>query len=210
MTTVRDLPMSAFLAELGSKAATPGGGGAAAVLGAVGAALSGMVAHLTIGKKKYAAVEADMQQLLARADALRARLAEAVDADALAFDTLMRAYGMPKQAEEDVAAREAAIQDALGSAIAAPLDCARLCREAIDLAVEASAKGNKSVVSDGGVAVLAAHAGLRSSALNVLVNAKLLTDRTRAQASIAALDRLMDGAATLTEKTYEDVRQQLV
>jgi formiminotetrahydrofolate cyclodeaminase len=208
--TVRDLPLNAFLAELGSKAPTPGGGGAAAMLGAVGAALCGMVAHLTIGKKKYASVEADMQSLLARADGLRAKLAEAIDADADAFDTLMRAYGLPKQSEQDVAAREAAIQDALGLAIEAPLGCARLCREAIDLAVEASGKGNTSVVSDGGVAVLAAHAGLRASALNVLVNVKLLTDRHRAAATIAELDRLMDGAATLTEKTYEDVRQQLM
>ncbi len=208
--TVRDLPLNAFLVELGSKAATPGGGGAAAVLGAVGAALAGMVANLTIGKKKYAAVEADMQSLLARADGLRDKLAEAIDADADAFDTLMRAYGMPKLSEQDLAARDAAIQDALGSAIAAPLDCARLCREAIDLAVEASEKGNKSVISDGGVAVLAAHAGLRSSALNVLVNVKLLTDRTRATATIAALDGVLDGAAALTEKTYEDVREQLM
>ena len=200
--TVRGLPLDAFLAELGSKAATPGGGGAAAVLGAVGAALSGMVAHLTIGKKKYAAVEADMQSLLARADMLRDKLAAAIDADADAFDTLMRAYGLPKQSADEVTARDAAIQDALGSAIAAPLDCARLCREAIDLAVEASEKGNTSVVSDGGVAVLAAHAGLRSSALNVLVNAKLLTDRTRAAAVTAELDGLMEGAAALAEKTY--------
>ena len=208
--SVRDLPLNDFLAELGSKAATPGGGGAAAVLGAVGASLSGMVAHLTLGKKKYAAVEADMKSLLARADTLRDKLAEAVDADAVAFDTLMRAYGLPKQSEPDVAARDAAIQEALGSAIAAPLDCARLCREAIDLAVEASEKGNTSVVSDGGVAVLAAHAGLRSSALNVLVNAKLLTDRTAAASAVAELDRLVEGAAALTEKTYEGVRQQLV
>ncbi len=208
--TVRDLPLTAFLAELGSKAATPGGGGAAALLGAVGAGLSGMVAHLTIGKKKYAAVEADMQSLLARADGLRARLAEAIDADADAFDTLMRAYGLPKQSDQERAARDAAIQDALLSAIAAPLDCARLCRESIDLAAEASEKGNTSVISDGGVAVLAAHAGLRSSALNVLVNVKLLTDRTRASAAMAELDRLMEGAAALTEKVYEDVRRQLI
>ena len=180
------------------------------MLGAVGAALAGMVAHLTIGKKKYAAVDADMRSLLARADGLRDKLAEAIDADADAFDTLMRAYGMPKDSEQALAVRDAAIQDALGSAIAAPLGCARLCREAIDLAVEASEKGNTSVVSDGGVAVLAAHAGLRSSALNVLVNVKLLTDRSRAATIIAELDRLMDGAATLTEKTYEDVRQHLI
>jgi len=207
---MRDLPLSQFLADLGSKAATPGGGGAAAVLGAVGAALSGMVANLTVGKKKYAAVEADMRTLLARAEALREKLAEAIDADAEAFDVVMRAYGLPKQTEAEIATRDAAIQDALGSAIAAPLDCARLCREAIDLAVEASAKGNTSVISDGGVAVLAAHAGLRSSALNVLVNVKLLTDRSRAAPILAELDRLTDGAAALTEKTYEDVRQHLV
>jgi formiminotetrahydrofolate cyclodeaminase len=207
--TMRDQPLGTFLAELGSKAATPGGGGAAAMLGAVGAALSGMVAHLTIGKKKYAAVQDEMQSLLARADGLREKLIAAIDADADAFDTLMRAYGLPKLSEADVATRDAAIQEALGSAIAAPLDCARLCREAIDLAIEASEKGNISVVSDGGVAVLAAHAGLRSSALNVLVNVKLLTDRSRAETIVAELDKLMNGAAALTEKTYEDVRRKL-
>ena len=207
--TMRDQKLGAFLAELGSKAATPGGGGAAAMLGAVGAALSGMVAHLTIGKKKYAAVQDEMQSLLARADGLREKLVDAIDADADAFDTLMRAYGLPKVSEIDAATRDAAIQEALGSAIAAPLDCARLCREAIDLAIEASEKGNISVVSDGGVAVLAAHAGLRSSALNVLVNVKLLADRTRAATIVAELDRLTDGAAALTETTYEDVRRKL-
>ena len=207
---VRDLSLDAFLAELGSRAATPGGGGAAAVLGAVGAALSGMVAHLTIGKKKYAAVQAEMESLLARADALRDMLTEAIDADADAFDSLMRAYAMPRQSEQDAAARDAAVQHALGSAIAAPLGCARLCREAIDLAVQASEKGNSSVVSDGGVAVLAAHAGLRSSALNVLVNVKLLADRSRAAGYVAELDRMLEGAAALTETTYESVRQQLV
>jgi formiminotetrahydrofolate cyclodeaminase len=206
---VSDLTLDQFLAELGSKAATPGGGGAAAVLGAVGAALSGMVAHLTIGKKKYAEVEADMRALLTRADALRGKLAEAIDADAHAFDIVMRAYGLPKQSEQEVAARNEAIQDALGAAIAAPMECARLCREAIDLAVEASAKGNAAVISDGGVAVLAAHAGLRSSALNVMVNLKLLTDRARASRLGEELDGLLDGAGELAERTYEDVRQRL-
>ena len=138
------------------------------------------------------------------------RLAEAIDADADAFDALMRAYAMPKQSEQDAAARDAAVQHALGSAIAAPLGCARLCREAIDLAVQASEKGNSSVVSDGGVAVLAAHAGLRSSALNVLVNVKLLADRSRAAEYLAELDRMLEGAAALTETTYEAVRRQLV
>ena len=210
MTELRSLPLDDFLAALASRAATPGGGGAAAVLGGLGAALSGMVAHLTIGKKKYANVEADMQALLVRADALRDQLVDAIEADAAAFDTLMAAYGRAKLSDEDKAARDAAIQAALVGAIAAPLECARLCREAIDLAVEAADKGNLSVVSDSGVAVLAAHAGLRSSALNVLVNVKLLTDRAREADAIAALDRLTDGAAALTERTYEAVRRQLL
>jgi formiminotetrahydrofolate cyclodeaminase len=204
-----DMTLDQFLADLGSKAATPGGGGAAAVLGAVGAALSGMVANLTLGKKKYASVEADMQALVARADSLRTRLIHAIDDDAEAFGIVMHAYGLPKQTDDEAAARNTAIQDALGAAIAAPMDCARLCREAIDLAVEAATKGNTSVVSDAGVSILAAHAGLRSSALNVLVNVKLLTDRTRAAPIIVELDRLLHGADTLTEATYEDVRQRL-
>jgi formiminotetrahydrofolate cyclodeaminase len=168
-----------------------------------------MVASLTLGKKKYAAVAAEMQDLAARAEALRAGLLDAIDADAAAFDAVMTAYAMPKASPAEAASRHDAIQRALLAAMQAPLDCARLCREAIDLAVIASEKGNAAVVSDGGVAVLAAHAGLRGSALNVLVNAQALDDRSAAAPMLAELDALLQGAAELAEATYGSVRRRL-
>jgi formiminotetrahydrofolate cyclodeaminase len=207
--TIRALPLETFLAELGSKAATPGGGSAAAVLGALGAALCGMVANLTAGKKKYAAVEDRMQRLIAQADALRQQLVDAIEADVVAFEGVMRAYAMPKQTEAEIAAREAAIQHGLLQAIDAPLLCARLCRQAMVLAEEAAAHGNTAVISDAGVAMLAADAGLRSSALNVMVNVKSLSDRSAAAPKRAELDALMCGSAELAARVYQDVWKHL-
>ena len=213
---IKDASVEAFLAELASKAATPGGGSAAAVMGAVGAALVSMVCHLTLGKKRYAAVEAEMADTLARADALRGRLVAAVEEDVAAFDALMGAYAMPKDGEvkdaeaaQGAGPRAAAIQAGLRAATEAPLACARLCREAIALAALVSAKGNAAVVSDGGVAALAAHAALRSCALNVYVNARAIEDRAYAEASLRELDGLLADAGTEAEATYEAVRAQL-
>lgn len=206
---IKDASVEEFLTELGSKASTPGGGSAAAVMGAVGAALVSMVCHLTIGKKKYAGVEAELTSVLAKADALRGRLVAAIEEDVSAFDAVMGAYAMPKETEAQQAARKPAIQAGLRQATEAPLACARLCREVIDLAVVVSAKGNAAVVSDGGVAVLAAFAALRSCALNVYVNVKIIEDRGYAEATLRELDGLLADAGRKAEATYEAVRTQL-
>ncbi len=205
MTAIKDSSVETFLADLASRAATPGGGSAAAVLGAMGAALSAMVCHLTIGKKKYASVEAELRGVLERADDLRLRLVAAIAEDVAAFDTVMAAYGLPKGTEAEQQARHAAIQAALRDATDAPLACATLCREVIDLAAIVSEKGNTAVISDGGVAVLCAHAALRSSALNVYVNAKNIDDRAFAEARLAQLAALLGSAATRAESTYKSV-----
>ncbi|APH53274.1 Methenyltetrahydrofolate cyclohydrolase [Granulibacter bethesdensis] len=206
----KDESVEAFLEQLASKASTPGGGSAAAVMGAIGAALSSMVCNLTIGKKKYAEVEEELKGVLAQADALRLKLIAAIEEDVQAFDAVMGAYGMPKATEEEQAARKEAIQKALHLATDAPLDCARLCRDAIDLAEIVSRKGNAAVISDGGVAVLAAHAGLRSSALNVYVNAKAIEDRAFAESRLQELQEILGSAGEKTEATYELVRSQLI
>ena len=203
---IKDNRIEEFLDALASQAATPGGGGAAAIIGAMGAALVSMVCNLTIGKKKYADVEADMKDVLGKAEALRLRLTAMIEDDAKAFDAVMGAYGMAKETEADKAARDQAIQAALKLATDVPLACARAAREVIDLAAVASDKGNLNVISDAGVGVLAGYAALRSAALNVFTNARMITDKTFAEAKLKELNGLLAGAEGATEKAYGTVK----
>ena len=198
-----------FLTELASAAPTPGGGGAAAISGAMGAALVSMVCNLTIGKKKYVEVEADLKDVLARSEHLRRELTGMIQADVDAFDAVMGAYGLPKETDEDKAARKDAIQAALRTATDVPLACCRTCRQVIDLAEIVAEKGNLNVVSDAGVAVLSAFAGLRSAALNVYVNAKGLEDRAFADERLSELEGLLGEAAALNERVYEVVKNKV-
>jgi formiminotetrahydrofolate cyclodeaminase len=203
---IKDNRIEEFLDALASQAATPGGGGAAAIIGAMGAALVSMVCNLTIGKKKYAEVEADMKDVLGKAEALRHRLTAMIEDDAKAFDAVMGAYGMAKETDADKAARDKAIQAALKLATDVPLACARAAREVIDLAAVASDKGNLNVISDAGVGVLAGYAALRSAALNVFTNARMITDKTFAEAKLKELNGLLAGAECATENAYGTVK----
>jgi methenyltetrahydrofolate cyclohydrolase len=198
-----------FLDELASSAPTPGGGGAAALSGAMGAALVSMVCNLTIGKKNYEAVSEDLKKTLARAEALREELTKGIDEDVVAFNTLMGAYGLPKATDEEKAARTAAIQEALKTATLAPLATCKVCYEVIALSKEAADKGNLGVISDAGVAVLAANAGLRSCALNVFINAKSIKDRDFAEKQLAEVNALLAKASAETEAVYEVVRGKI-
>jgi methenyltetrahydrofolate cyclohydrolase len=203
---IKDNKIEEFLDALASQSATPGGGGAAAIIGAMGAALVSMVCNLTIGKKKYAEVEPDMKDVLAKAEALRRELTAMIEDDAKAFDLVMDAYAMPKETDADKAARDKAIQAALKIATDVPLACAHAAREVIGLAEEASQKGNLNVISDAGVGVLAAHAALRSAALNVWTNARMITDKAFAEAKLKELSDLLAGAERATEKAYGIVK----
>lgn len=198
-----------FLDGLASSAPTPGGGGAAAISGAMGAALVSMVCNLTIGKKKYVEVEAELRDVLAKSEALRATLTGMIADDVEAFDAVMAAYGLPKGTDEEKAARADKIQSALKVATDVPLACCRTCREVIDLAEIVADKGNLNVISDAGVAVLSAFAGLRSAALNVYVNAKGLDDRAFADARLKELEDLLGEAAGLNERVYEVVKNKI-
>jgi formiminotetrahydrofolate cyclodeaminase len=198
-----------FLDGLASKAPTPGGGSAAAIMGAMGAALVGMVCNLTLGKAQYAAVDAEMQALLDEAEALRARLAGMVQADVEAFDRVMAAYRLPKDNEADKQARSAAIQDALKAATDVPLECARACGDVVRLSRVAAEKGNVNAVSDAGVAVVAGFAALRSAALNVYVNTGSIRDEAFVASRLAALDGIVRAAETEQASIYELVRGRL-
>jgi formiminotetrahydrofolate cyclodeaminase len=206
---IKQSAIEKFLDELASQSATPGGGSAAAIIGAMGAALVAMVCNLTLGKKKYADVEDEMRSLLANAEELRHRLTGMIEDDVKAFDAVMEAYGMAKETDAEKAARSTAIQEALKLATEVPLRCCHAAREVVDLAAVASAKGNLNVISDAGVGVLAAYAALQSAALNVYTNAKMITDKAFAEAKVKELETLLSGAEGVTKEAYGLVRGKL-
>src|SRR5580658_11377900 len=198
-----------FLDDLASGSATPGGGSAAAIMGAMGAALVSMVCNVTIGKKGYEGVEAEMRAVRDESERVRRRLTAMVSEDIAAFDSLMAAYKLPKGTDDDRAWRAAAIQAALRRATETPLDCARVCAEVIALSRRASEHGYLNVISDGGVGVLAGFTGLRSAALNVYINAPALKDRAFAEAATAEIETLVGSCAAESEAVYRLVRGKL-
>ncbi len=206
---IKDLSLQAFLAQLASGASTPGGGSAAALMGAMGAALVGMVCQFTVGREKYAAVDADMRRVLDAAESARKVLTDAIAADVEAFDRVMAAYGMPKASDAEKVARTGAIQLALKDATEVPLACARACAEVIRLSAEAAVHGNPNVVSDAGVAVMAAYAGLKSAALNVYVNAGSIKDDGFSSARVRELEALLAAAEGDVTRIFDAVRGRL-
>ena len=201
--------LQTFLDQLASKASTPGGGSAAAIMGAMGAALVSMVANLTVGKQKYQDVEEEMQGFLERSEDMRSRLTGMMQADIDVFDKVMAAYGMARETEEEKAARSGAIQAALKEATDVPLACAQLCADVIELCRPVAEKGNLNVISDAGVAVLAAHAALRSAALNVYINIGGIRDQEFVQDRRDKLEFVLSGAGVATETVYELVKSKL-
>jgi methenyltetrahydrofolate cyclohydrolase len=197
-----------FLDDLASGNPTPGGGSAAAIMGAMGAALVSMVCNVTIGKKGYEGAESEMRAILQESERLRRRLTAMVAEDIAAFDSLMAAYKLPK-GDADKAARAEAIQASLVRATLVPLDCARVCAEVIALARRASERGYLNVISDGGVGVLAGFTALRSAALNVYINAPALKDRAFAEKATAELQALLGQCAAESEAVYSLVRGKL-
>lgn len=206
---IKDMPLQPFLDQLASGSSTPGGGSAAGVMGAMGAALVSMVCHFTVGREKYAAVDAQMRRVLDEAEAARASLTEAIAADVRVFDQVMAAYGLPKTSDEEKAARSAAIQLALKDATDVPLACARACAEVIRLSAEAAAHGNTNVISDAGVAVMAAYAGLKSAALNVYINVGNIKDTEFTSTRVAELEALLAEAESAVGQIFGVVRAKL-
>ena len=191
---------SRFLAELASKAPTPGGGGTAALVGAAGVALGNMVGCLTVGKKKYAAVEADILTLNERAGALR------VELEAL---PLAAAYGLPKDTPEQAAHKAAVLETALDAACAVPLEIMGKCAEGIALVEEYAAKGSALAVSDAGCAAALCKSALQAASLNVFINTKLMTDKTHAAALDAQADALLSEYVPKADAVFAQVTKQL-
>jgi formiminotetrahydrofolate cyclodeaminase len=206
---IAQLPVDEFLERLAGSAPTPGGGSAAAVMGAMGAALVSMVCNVSLGKKGLEAAEAEMLAIRSDSERLRQRLTSMVAEDVAAFDGLMAAYKMPKATDDDRAQRAAAVQSSLTRATQVPFDCARACAEVIALARRAGEHGYKGVISDAGVGVLSAFAALRSAALNVYINAPALHDRAAAQRFTTDIDALVAAGARDSESVYAIVSGRL-
>jgi glutamate formiminotransferase/formiminotetrahydrofolate cyclodeaminase len=179
-----------FLESLAAGTAAPGGGSASAYAGAMAAALVGMVARLTLGKKKYAEVEAQMQSVLESADKLRADLAAAVRDDAAAFEAVLEAFKLAKDTEAQQAARAEAVEQAYVHAADVPLRTARAAVATLGLAAVAAEKGNVNALSDSGSAAYLAKAALSGAALNVRANAAAIKDREAAAAWLKELSGL--------------------
>ena len=204
-----NLSCEAFLEDLAGSAPAPGGGGAAALVGAAGAALGNMVGSLTVGKKKYAAVEADILILNRRAVALRKRLEGLVQADADAFTPLAAAYKLPKETPEQQAHKAAVLEAALEGACAVPLEIMSACCEGITLAAEYAEKGSVMAVSDAGCAALFCKAALQAAGLNVSINTRLMADNAHAAALNAQADAMLAEFVPQADQIYEKLTHSL-
>lgn len=167
-----------FVAATASKEPTPGGGAIAALTAATGAALAEMVANLTVGKKGYEAVQPEMEELQAKAEAIRERMLELSQADADVFNIFMNALGLPKNTDEEKAARTAAIQQAYKDAAMVPFEIGELANQIFDLAELASRKGNQNLITDGIIAAINARAAVKSAFLNVRINLSGIKDES--------------------------------
>ena len=194
-----------FAQALASKQSVPGGGGAAALTGAMAAALCSMVGNFTSGKKTYAAYQADVERMLAKAEDVRCRLVALVDADAEAFEPLSRAYGIPK----DDPTRAEVLEAATKGACAAPVQMVRECARAVELLEEMEVKGSRMLLSDVGCGGALAAAALQAAALNVTVNTRTLADRAWADAIDAEVAGLLATYVPRAQAVYDRVAARL-
>lgn len=194
-----------FLDVLSAKDAVPGGGGASALVAALGAALGCMVGNLTVGKKKYADVETDMYLLMAEADQIRKELAGLIQKDADGFAPLSKAYAKDKSDPD----YEEVMERCLRKAAQTPLEIMRLSCRMIELHGQFAEKGSTLAVSDAGTGVVFCWAALYGGALNVLVNTRLMKDRMYANKVNAEVDELMNKYWKMADETYESVFEKL-
>jgi formiminotetrahydrofolate cyclodeaminase len=206
---MREHSIDQFLDDLASGNPTPGGGSAAAIMGAMGAALVSMVCNVSFGKQGCEAAEPELRNMLVKSEELRRHLAAMMAEDIAAFDSLMAAYKLAKSSDEEKARRAETIQACLERATEVPLECARACSQVVAMARRAADLGYKHVISDVGVGVATADAALRSAALNVFINAPALKDRRFAANAIEEVERLAKTSAVESEATYAAVRIKL-
>ena len=191
-----------FVEVLASNAPVPGGGGAAALVGALGTALGNMVGSLTVGKKKYADVEAEIIALKAKCDALQKDLLDQVPADAVGFEPLAKAYGIPKDNPD----RDRILEEATIVACQVPMKIMELCCESIEAISVFAAKGSRLAVSDAGCGAVCCKAALQSASLNVFINTKTLQNRTLAEEMNAKCLGMLDAYGKKADGIFETIK----
>jgi glutamate formiminotransferase / formiminotetrahydrofolate cyclodeaminase len=201
--------LSAFVASVAASTPTPGGGSIAAHAGALGAALAQMVAGLTVGKKKYAAVDAEMRDIAVRAAGIGNALAALVPRDAAAYTAVTAAYKLPADDDVQQHAKVAAVDEALLGAATVPLETAQACAQVAELALAVAERGNGNAVSDAGVAALLAEAGCVGASYNVRINVVALSDRSLGAALELEARQLVVKAGELARRTTESVERVL-
>lgn len=187
------LTCEAFLDKLASNEPVPGGGSVAALSGGLAAALTAMVANLTVGKKNYEEVNDEMTEIAGRMLQMKKAFVEFIDKDASSFDGVMKAFKLPKETDEEKAARTAAIQDGYKEAIAVPLAVAKACAELFDMIDVVVVKGNQNALSDGLVAAMTARTAVLGALYNVKINLGSVKDQVYVEkitAEVAALEKL--------------------
>lgn len=198
-----------FVDVLSTKAPVPGGGGASALVGALGCALGNMVGSLTVGKKKYADVEEDIIALKEKADVLQKELLRLVEEDAKVFEPLSKAYGMPKETEEEKAEKARVMAVVLKDACSVPMEIMRKCCEAVELIEEFAAKGSVIALSDAGVGAAFCKAALLGASLNVFINTKSMTDREYAESLNSEAERMMEEYSVRADNVFNSVKERL-
>lgn len=197
-----------FLDSLAAGTPAPGGGSAAAYAGAMGAALVAMVSRLTVGKKKYVEVEAQMTEILAQAERLRHDLTAAIAEDAAAFEAILAAFKLPKETGDQQAARTAAIEAATLKAAQVPLATAEKAVKAMALAERCAALGNLNAISDAACAAALCRAALTGAGYNVRANVNALADKHAGESLLAQLAELENKAAKLEKEVRKTLKER--
>ena len=204
-----------FIEVLASKAAVPGGGGAAALTGAIGIALGNMVGDgimvgsLTVGKKTYADVEDEIIECKKEADEIAKEFLELMDKDAEAFEPLSRAYGLPKSTPEEIAEKEEIMENALNVACGVPIEIMKTCARGIDLVEVFAAKGSRIALSDAGVGATLLKSAMQGASLNVYINTKSMKDRKRAEELNQLADSLREEYEAKADRIFAEVSSRI-
>lgn len=200
-----NLTINEFIEKLGSKDAVPGGGGAAALTASLGISLCKMAANLTVGKKKFADVEAEMYDIIAECDKLSAEFVGLIQKDADGFLPLSKAYGLPTETEEQKKYKEEILEKELVNAAAVPFEIMEKCARAIELSAIVAEKGSKLVVSDAACAINTCMSALKCASLNVYINTKYMKDKEKALELNQRADKLISDSSEVADKVFLNV-----
>jgi methenyltetrahydrofolate cyclohydrolase len=207
--SMADKSCSYFFDVLASKAPVPGGGGAAAMGGAIGMALSNMVGNLTVGKKKYAAVEEEVIALLKEGSTIIEALKELVDRDAEVFEPLSRAYGLPRETPEQIAHKEKVMEECSIEACSVPLEIMRKSYAGIKIHERMGQIGSRLAISDVGCGVVFLKAALLSGQLNVMINLGAIKNEKYLEETRTEMTRLVEDGCSIADQTLAAVVEKL-